>query len=359
MKVSGRRVIVPFFLSHQGCPHSCVFCDQHRISGDAGNLPSPAEIREKVAVYRESSGQPSVEVAFYGGSFTLLPLPVQRDLLAPLQPLLDSGEVSAVRLSTRPDAIDPAVIGLLREFRVSLVELGVQSLDDRVLAAAGRGHTAADVFRAFGLLRVAGIAAGAQLMPGLPGDTPGGALRSLHGVLALKPACLRVYPTVVVAGTELAARYHQGVYKPLPLADAVTLGARMLHAAHRAGVPVIRLGLQATELLSGPAGIVAGPWHPAFRELAESELAYDLLRQLTVSMTGPVTVTVHPSRISVVTGQNRTNRTRLGDRGIILEKILPDPALSPHDLAVTFAGTVRTGNIMTDLNYPVTEGFHA
>jgi histone acetyltransferase (RNA polymerase elongator complex component) len=356
---AGRRVIVPFFISHQGCPHSCVFCDQRRISGAGGTLPSPEEIREKIFAYRASSRQAAVEVAFYGGSFTMLPLHQQRGLLAPLQPLRDSGEVSAVRLSTRPDALDPAAIELLREFRVSLVEMGVQSMDDAVLAAAGRGHTTTDTVRAFGLLHDAGIAVGAQLLPGLPGDSPAGAIRSFHQVLELKPACLRVYPTVVVEGTELAARFRRGEYVPLPLKDAVALGARLLHAALRAGIPVIRMGLQATDSLAGPDGIVAGPSHPAFRHLAESELAYDLLLHLAAGATGPVTVITHPARVSAVTGQNNANRNRLGERGILLQKVLPDESLLPHELAVTIAGVTRKGNIVTDLKYPGPEAYHA
>lgn len=288
----------------------------------------------------------------------MLPLREQRSLLTPLQPLLDAGEVCAIRLSTRPDALDPVIIELLREFRVSLVELGVQSMDDRVLAASGRGHTAADTERAFIFLHDAGIAVGAQLMPGLPGDSSSGAIRSLYQVLELKPSCLRIYPTVVVAGTELAERYQRGEYLPLSLDAAVSQGARLLHAAHRADVPVIRLGLQATDTLTGPDGVMAGPWHPAFRHLVESELAFDLLVQLTDGLAGPVTVTAHPARLSAVTGQNGSNRNRLKERGVLLQKVLPDDTLSPHDLAVTTAGITRKGNIVTDLQYPGPEAYH-
>jgi histone acetyltransferase (RNA polymerase elongator complex component) len=353
-----RKVIVPFFISHQGCPYSCIFCDQRRISGSAGTLPSPEEIREKVGAYRSSSRQAAVEVAYYGGSFTLLPLQEQRALLAPLQPLLDSGEVSAVRLSTRPDALNLDVIKLLREFRVSLVELGVQSMDDAVLAASGRGHMAADTERAFSKLHDAGIPVGAQLMPGLPGDLPSEAVRSLHKVLALKPTCLRIYPTVVVEGTELAVQYRRGDYVPLSLEDAVFLGARLLHAALRADVPVIRMGLQATDILSGPDGVVAGPWHPAFRHLVESELFHDLLVRLTNGLAGAVSVTAHPARISAVTGQNGVNRNRLMERGILLRTVLPDADQTKHYLAVTCDGVTREGNIVTDLNYPGPEAYH-
>ena len=358
VQLVGRKVIVPFFISHQGCPHHCVFCDQRRISGSGGALPSPVEIQEKVRQFREISDQASVEVAFYGGSFTMLPLHEQRRLLAPLQPMLDAGEVSAIRLSTRPDALAPDIIGLLREFRISLVELGVQSMDDSVLTASGRGHTATDTLSAFDLLQRDGIAVGGQLMPGLPGDSPATALRSLRDLLALKPACLRIYPTVVVEGTELAQRYRLGEYVPLSLTDAVSLGARMLHAALRADVPVIRMGLQATDTLAGPDGVVAGPWHPAFRHLVASELAYDLLLQLADDWTGPVAVTAHPSRLSAIIGQNSANRNRLRERGILLQKVHPDAGLSPHDLVVTMAGTTRKGNIVTDLHYPDLEACH-
>ncbi len=298
-----------------------------------------------------------MEVAFYGGSFTMLPHRVQRELLAPLQPLYDAGVLSAIRLSTRPDAVGPAVIATLREFRVSLVELGVQSMDDAVLAKAGRGHTAADTVHAFGVLQDAGIATGGQLMPGLPGDSPAGALRSLHRLLALKPVSLRIYPTVVVAGTGLAEKFLRGEYLPLTMDDAVTLGARLLHGALRAGVPVIRMGLQATELLSGPQGVIAGPYHPAFRHLVESELCHELLELLTAGATGTVTVAADPSRFSAVVGQGGVNRNRFRAKGVTLQ-LLPDTTLTHHDLAVTFGGITRKGNIMTDLYYPASEAHH-
>ncbi len=358
MQRTAGKVIVPFFISHGGCPHSCLFCDQRRISGSTGELPSPEEIREKIRLYLDSSARESVEVAFYGGSFTMLPLHRQRGLLAPLQPLLDSGRLSAIRLSTRPDAIDPVTIALLRELRVTLVELGVQSMDDEVLAASGRGHNAAHTVAAFSMLTAAGIAVGGQLMPGLPGDTPSGALRSLRALLKLNPACLRIYPTVVVEGTELARLYSSGDYSPLSLDAAVSLGARLLHTALGAAVPVIRMGLQATDLLSGPRGVVAGPYHPAFRQLVESELCYDLLLKLLHQRVGEVTVGAHPSWLSTVIGQNGATRNRLKAQGVRLEKVLPDPGSSLHELAVTCGGITRKGNIVTDLQYCEAEGRH-
>jgi hypothetical protein len=289
----------------------------------------------------------------------MLPLRIQRKLLAPLRQLRDSGEVSAVRLSTRPDAIDRSVIELLLEYKVSLVELGVQSMDDEVLVASGRGHTSADTVRAFALLQEAGIAIGVHLMPGLPGDSPSGSLRSLRKVLELKPATLRIYPAVVLEGTDLAARFRRGEYQPSSLADTVVLGARMLHAAHRAGVPVIRMGIQATDALSGPDGVVAGPYHPSLRSLVEAEMTCDLLLHLAGDLSCPLTVTAHPSRQSAVSGPGGVNRDRLRGRGLLLQRVLADDTLMPYDLVVASTGVVRKGNILNDLTYSGVEEYHA
>jgi hypothetical protein len=175
----------------------------------------------------------------------------------------------------------------------------------------------------------------------------------------MKPACLRVYPTLVLEGTKLAGQYRRGEYTPLSLDEAVTLGARHLHAALRADVPVIRMGLQATDLLAGPDGVIAGPHHPAFRGLAESELMLDLLLQLVGNGHGPATVVAHPGRRAAVAGQNGSNRERLRVRGIHLQKILPDSTLSPHDLAVTINGVTSKGTLVTDLHYSEPEAYHA
>ncbi len=287
----------------------------------------------------------------------MLPHGVQRQLLAPLHSLRESGQVSAVRLSTRPDALTPADIRLLAEFQVSLVELGVQSMDDTVLAKAQRGHSAADTEHAFAALHAAGIATGAQLMPGLPGSSADEALTSLERVLQLKPACLRIYPAVVIEGTKLADLYLRGEYSPLTLPDAVSLGAHLLHTSQRTGVPVVRMGLQSTDFLSGPHGVIAGPYHPAFRQLVESKLTYDLLDYLTAGASGSLTVAVHPSRLSDAVGHKGENRHKFDMQGKRLQ-FVPDASLTHHDLAVTIAGATIKGNIMTDLHYPHPEAHH-
>ena len=344
-----KPLIVPFFISHQGCPHQCVFCDQERISGQRAGLPEPAEMIATIDRYVASGGGRPLEVAFYGGTFTSLPRHDQEQLLAPLQPLMATGRVAGVRLSTRPDAVDGERARFLASRGVATVELGVQSMDDAVLGAAGRGHASSHVAEAFASLRGAGIAVAAQLMPGLPGDTAESALISLERVLALSPAFVRIYPTVVVAGTRLADLWRSGDYTPLGLDDAVSLCASMLRRCLAAGVPVIRIGLQPTEELERPGTVLAGPWHPAFRQLVESELFYGLLERLAEGIPAGsfMEVACAPRRISDVAGQHRRNLVRLRDRfGVAVTRIIGSARLSHYDLEVVYSGGTIAGNVL-------------
>lgn len=343
-----KPLIVPFFISHRGCPHQCVFCDQRTITGRRGELPSPDEIRSTIARYAATGRGRLIEVAFYGGSFTSLPRSVQDGLLQPLQLLLATGEVTSVRLSTRPDAVDGETAPFLRDRGVATIELGVQSMDDRVLALAGRGHGAAETERAFALLGDAGIAVGGQLMPGLPGDTPELAMASLHRLLALRPASLRIYPTVVIEGTPLADLWRRGEFDPFDVETAVSLCAAMLRACAAAGVPVVRVGLQPTEELLAPGTVLAGPWHPAFRQLVEGELWFELLLRLTTGLAvGSSVELVGPSsRVSDLVGQGRRNLRRLEEqRGVRVSKVASDHAAAPHTLAVTRPDGIATGTL--------------
>jgi histone acetyltransferase (RNA polymerase elongator complex component) len=349
------KLTVPFFIRHRGCPHRCVFCDQEKISGSTGDLPRETDIVEKVSGYGKTCVRESLEVAFFGGSFTSLSMECQEQLLRPLQPLLKSGEVSSVRISTRPDSVDSHVAAYLKNMGVATVELGVQSMDDNVLELSGRGHGSREVESAVSCLKYAGMAVGIQLMPGLPGDSPEKSLDSLRRVLALKPDFLRIYPTVVISGTALEELYVSGSYRPMTLDGAVGLCKVMLHESLRSGIPVIRMGLQPTDELRKPGVIVAGPWHPAFRQLVEAELCFDLLAcVIGESSRHGDEVTVHcaPARISDVIGQKKTNVERLSRQfGVKLAAVNPEPGMSPMELSVVFDGRARTGNMLKDLNY--------
>ncbi|MEA5112797.1 MAG: radical SAM protein [Geobacteraceae bacterium] len=347
--------IVPFFISHRGCPHRCVFCDQQKISGAEGTIPSADRILGTIHAYRRTSGRPAVEVAFFGGSFTSLPHATQESLLSPLQPLLASGEVCSVRLSTRPDSIDCDRVCFLRHMGVKTVEIGIQSMDDGVLSMAGRGHDSAAVERAFACLREQGMSVGAQLMPGLPGDTVEKSLDSLSRVLEMGPEFIRIYPALVIAGTGLAQLHADGMYQPLTLSAAISLCKVMLHRSLLRGIPVIRIGLQPTADLQRTGTILAGPWHPAFRQLVESELFYDLAsRLLGGQVPGGLSATIvcNPSRVSDVVGQGRANMARLlREKGVRIEGVRTDPAFSSHEVAVILPGGARRGDLFNNIKY--------
>ena len=345
-----RRITVPFFIPHHGCPHRCVFCDQTKITGtDGQQIPSPGEIRDTIEAFRTSSAQPCIDVAFFGGTFTSLPTSLQEKLLGPLQELRSSGAVGTVRVSTRPDAVDGAAISFLVENGVSIVELGAQSLDDEVLKRAGRGHSAADVGVAVRLLREKGLQVGLQLMVGLPGDTRVKYLASLQRALELRPDFLRIYPTLVIAGTQLEELYRQGAYEPLTMEQAVDLAGASLRAAYRARVPVIRIGLQPTEELSTGGSVMAGPYHPAFGQLVRSRLCYDLLASL-VHGSASVTVRCAPGRMSDVVGQRRSTIERLFTEHGVTATVETDPRLAPLELEVETAGGTWRGHIMAGVS---------
>jgi histone acetyltransferase (RNA polymerase elongator complex component) len=350
-----KNVTVPFFISHQGCSHACVFCDQRTISGFSGDIPSTEDILAKIATWQSTAGERPLEVAFFGGSFTAMPVVVQDHLLQPLQGLLASDEIRSVRISTRPDYIDDATVARLAGLGITTIELGVQSMDDEVLDRSMRGHTASDSEAAIRCIRKGGLAVVAQLMPGLPGDTPAKSYNTLQRVIAAGADFIRIYPVLVLRGTELARRFESGEYVPLTLEAGVQLCKVLLHQAMLAGVPVIRIGLQADEGLNRNT-VLGGCWHPALGRLTRSELYYDLLCKLMSPVPSglPCTIFCHPSRISEVTGQGRINLKRLGDR-MASAQVKADETLVKEELRIDCDQNCNKGNIVTDLHYTIDE----
>ncbi|NTW80194.1 MAG: radical SAM protein [Geobacteraceae bacterium] len=347
-----RPVTVPFFISHQGCPHTCVFCDQRTISGASGVLPTAEQIHKKIDLWRSTARGRSLEVAFFGGTFTALPEEIQSGLLAPLQPFLADGTVGSVRISTRPDCIDSGRVAWLSERGVRTIELGVQSMDDTVLAASGRGHCSTDSLAAIRCVKEHGLKVGAQLMPGLPGDTPLSSLSSLERVVSAGADFIRIYPTIVLQGTVLARLYETGQFIPLSLDRGVALCKILLQRAMQAGIPVIRIGLQA-DLGLNTESVLAGCWHPALGQLVRSQL-YDDLISHAVLAGRRVTVHCHPARLSDVIGVNRTNLQGQLERGVQM-LVIPDVTLQQEELKVLTEESCITYSIISDINYSIHE----
>jgi histone acetyltransferase (RNA polymerase elongator complex component) len=308
----------------------------------------------KIEAWRLSAGQRPLEVAFFGGTFTALSRETQEALLAPLQPLLAAGTIASVRISTRPDSIDTGNVSWLVRHGVGTIEIGVQSMDDGVLEAAGRGHNGAASLSAIRCIKAHGLSAGAQLMPGLPGDTPFVALQSLEAVIAAGADFVRLYPVVVLAGTDLAARFEAGNYRPPGIDEGVALCKLLLHTAMRAGVAVIRIGLQADEGFTKDR-VLAGCWHPALGQLVRSALYLDLLRQLSAGETAaPGAIRCHPGRVSDCVGQGRGNLRRLGHQWLGVP-VLPDSTLATEEVLLEYFDHSLKGTIITDLHYTIHE----
>ncbi len=313
MKTTKRHINIPIFIPHLGCPNACVFCDQRIISGRS--TFDPANIRAEIdtALSTISPGA-QTEIAFFGGSFTGIDRELMITLLDTAKEYVDAGKVESIRLSTRPDYINSEILAILKEYPVGVIELGIQSMDDRVLAASKRGHTAADTEKACRQISGQGFDFVGQMMVGLPGADGASEIATAEAICRLGAAAARVYPTVVFRSTELAKMVEDGQYIPLDADTAVerTRDVLAVFVAHE--LPVIRVGLSASENLSSDMAITTGAAHAAIGELAMGALYYDIIaRELKrhKDLGSSVLILVPRGEISKAVGQKKINRTRL------------------------------------------------
>ena len=302
-----RNSIIPVFVPHLGCPNDCVFCNQRTISGSL----RPAGAEDVVQALEEAKKVTAggAELAFYGGSFTAVPEDMQRALLEAALPYRKEGFLRSIRVSTRPDAVAAEKLSLLKAYGVETVELGAQSMYDRVLRLSGRGHGAEDTVRAASLVKASGMGLVLQMMTGLPGASPELDYHTAEALAALQPDGVRVYPTVILRGTALEALWRAGKYRAHTVSDAVETCAPIAALFLRAGIPILRLGLNPTEALSGGEA-VGGAYHPALGELVYSKLYLDLAREKLRAlprMPRKVELLVAASHVSQMTGRKKAN----------------------------------------------------
>lgn len=310
--MTARNSIIPVFVPHLGCPNDCVFCNQRRISGHTE--PATAQtvktaIENAAALFPKGTKR---QLAFYGGSFTAIPTVEQVALFEAAKPYLDDGTISSIRLSTRPDAIDAETLARLKKYSVQTVELGAQSLCDNVLWLSNRGHTAKEVEEAARMVKQAGFELILQMMTGLPGDTDESCVETAKRIIALHPDGVRIYPTVIVRDTELYDMWKAGTYKEHTVSDAVRVCAKITKLFDEAGIPIIRMGLNPTEDLSG-GDAVGGAYHPALGELVRSRMMLDKAVELLdgIEPDKRVILGVNKSDVSKMIGQHRCNAEAL------------------------------------------------
>jgi histone acetyltransferase (RNA polymerase elongator complex component) len=313
-----QHVNIALFVPHQGCPKDCVFCNQSRITGQKReNRLSEEMVRQSIDTQLSTVRiDQTAEIAFFGGSFTGLPRSYQTMLLSVAKEYVDCGKVQGIRLSTRPDYIAPHIMEYLLSYGVTTIELGCQSLDDEVLALSKRGHTAEHVAQAVAVIRqYPSIQLGLQILPGLPGDTLEKSMRTVETIVDLKPDFVRIYPALVIAGTELAWLYVTRQYQPLSVEEAVRWVADMWLPLLQAGIPVIRMGLHSSDDLRSEGTVLAGPFHPSFRQLVEEELFGRLLKRMMERIVpgaaSSMEVRIHPADETALRGRKGASWKRI------------------------------------------------
>lgn len=302
---------ISIFVPHIGCPNMCSFCNQRYITGKHTS-PTTKDVIDAVNIAVTSSCYDplNTEIAFFGGSFTAINQNYMLELLQSAYAFVQKGIVSGIRISTRPDAINDKILTLLKRYGVTAIELGAQSLDDNVLKSNNRGHSAQDVINASKLIKQYDFSLGLQMMTGLYNDCDEFAIYTAQKIIELKPDTVRIYPTIVLKDTDLAALYNDNKYKPQSLEEAVDLCSKLLLMFNDASINVIRLGLHSIENSS----YIAGPWHPAFSELCYSKNFLKNAKKI-LTQEGNYTLYVNPSSVSKMTGQHKENINALKKLG--------------------------------------------
>lgn len=329
-----KHINIALFVVHKGCPHMCSFCNQRTISGSHNEITA-ADVHSAAQTAIASLSQSDAaggEIAFFGGSFTMIEKSYMLSLLEAAYEYIQKGIFKGIRISTRPDGISREICEILKKYGVTAVELGAQSLDDRVLMLNDRGHTAKQVCDACALLKEYGFEVGLQMMMGLYGSQDADSIATAEKIVALAPDTVRIYPTVVLKGTRLHELMQTGEFIPKGIPETVELCAKLIPMFEDAGIKVIRVGLHSGGEVEG--GFEGGAYHPALRELCEGRIYFNYaLGELEKLGKGSYTLLVPPREISKMTGQKKQNLTVLREKGYICT-VRGEEGLSKYEVKV-------------------------
>ncbi len=304
---------IPIFVPHKGCPFDCVFCNQKHITGTDDEV-NEEYIKNTIEEHLKTLPKEdcTIEAAFFGGSFTGIDSETQTMFLSAAYEYVKNGSIDGIRLSTRPDYIDTAVLERLKKYGVTTIELGVQSMNKDVLEKSHRGHTREQVIKACSLIRKYPFKLGLQMMTGLPGDTPERSMQTADEIIALKPDFVRIYPTLVVRDTYLEKMYIKGEYRPQTVEEACALCKGLLKKFNDADITVIRIALQTTDEISPGGSITAGPFDAQFRERVEAMIYYDKMAELLkTEKKNNICILVNDKEVSKAVGHKKENIAKL------------------------------------------------
>ena len=312
-----KEYIIPIFIPFLGCPHDCAFCNQVKITNYKDKMePSKviSEIEKNLAYFPANDN--IKEIAFFGGSFTGLDYDVMTGYLKIAKEYKEKGIIDRIRLSTRPDYINNFILDTLKDYGVDIIELGIQSLSQDVLDANERGHSVSASKDASQLIKSYGIKLGHQIMPGLFMDSKEKMISTAIESIKIGPDMLRIYPTLVIKDTKLAFLYEAGIYKPLDLDEAVEISSEIAMLYMYKGIDIIRIGLQPTENINEGKDVIAGPFHPAFRQLVEANIYRTYLEEIICDkeIEDELTIFTNDRNISLIAGNNKSNKKYFYDK---------------------------------------------
>ena len=331
-----KQYIIPIFVPHLGCKQCCTFCDQKTISGETKQVTAD-DVRNTIEYYLKNFKNDNyVEVAFFGGSFTAIPIETQKELLEAVQPYIKDKKVDSIRLSTRPDAIDKNILKMLKKYHVKTIELGVQSSNNYILERCKRGHTFEDVKKASKLIRKYRFKLGHQMMIGLPESTEKDDIKTAEDIIKLKPKLVRIYPVLVIKGTGLEREYRNKEFTPLTVGQAVERSKEILRLFAKKNIQVIRIGLQNTETIADPKNkdseVVAGPYHPAFGQLVEDSIWYDKIVYEIKKINAKVIrveIEANSQNINNIIGHKKENINKLKDTYAVITTVKANNSIKP------------------------------
>ena len=316
-----KEYVIPIFVPHLGCPNDCTFCNQKSISGEQ-KMITTEDIKNTIDNFLKNIKEKDSykEIAFFGGSFTAIDEKTQTELLEAANEYIKEGKVNSIRISTRPDCIDRVTLKRLKKYHVKTIELGVQSSNNYILEKSKRGHTFEDVKKASKLIRLYGFKLGHQMMVGMPESTELDEINTARDLIKLKPKIVRIYPVLVIKGTELAKEYKNGEYEPLTVEQAVERCKEITYMFRKKQINVIRIGLQNTDEITDPnkkgSEVLAGTYHPEFRQLVESAMWYDSIAEKIKKINAKikkVEIKVNPDDSNNVIGHKKSNIEKLKD----------------------------------------------
>ena len=328
---------IPIFIPELACPHQCVFCDQEKISGTY-SIPQPKDVKDIVELYLSTIPENRIiNIAFFGGSFTGLPINLQEEYLKEASGFVKNERISGIRLSTRPDYINEEVLKLLKKYSVTTIELGVQSTNREVLNESGRGHTFDDIRNASNLISNYGFELGLQMMIGLPGDNYDRSIQTANDIVSLGAGNTRIYPAIIVKGTVLEKLYRKGEYTPLTLEQAVEWTKDIVHIFEENNVSIIRMGLHPSDELVIGKSLIDGPFHPSFKEMVMTQIWKEIidteLQRISSSSPNKIKITVSDRQIHYAIGFRQTNKEQLKLRGYNV-RFACNPLFSQYQLNI-------------------------